>query len=170
MRKKNFLSYPIKKFILKISSTDQIDDVFSITPVILQRGWIVADTEIKEFFVYLFYFCCAGSSLLLGLLSSRVCGLFILLASLVAEHKLQDAPVSVVAAHEPSRCGSWALEHKFNSCGALAELLRSRWDLPGSGIEPVSSALAGELPVKPGKGLFKCSLIKIPVAHFCRTR
>ena len=31
----------------------------------------------------------------------------------------------------------------FSSCGARAELLRSTWDLPGPGLEPVSPALAG---------------------------
>ena len=42
-----------------------------------------------------------------------------------------------------SSCGSWALERRLSSCGAQAELLRSTWDLPGPGLEPVSSALAG---------------------------
>ena len=45
-----------------------------------------------------------------------------------------------------SRCGSWALEHRRNSCGT--------WAFPKSGIEPVSPALAGgffttEPPGKP---------------------
>ena len=39
--------------------------------------------------------------------------------------------------------GSWALEHRLNSCGTWAQLLSSRCDLPGSGIEPVFPALAG---------------------------
>ena len=39
--------------------------------------------------------------------------------------------------------GSQALEHRPNSCSTWAQLLRSMWDLPRSGIEPVSSALAG---------------------------
>ena len=30
----------------------------------------------------------------------------------------------------------------FSSCGARAQLLRSMWDLPGPGLEPVSLALA----------------------------
>ena len=54
-----------------------------------------------------------------------------------------------------SSCGSWALEHRFNSHGAPPYLLRSMWDSPGSGIEPVSPALAGgffttETPREPG--------------------
>ena len=41
------------------------------------------------------------------------------------------------------RCSSWALEHRLNSCGTQAWLLRGMWDLPGPGIEPVYPALAG---------------------------
>ena len=33
--------------------------------------------------------------------------------------------------------------HGFSSCGSRALLLHSVWDLPGPGIEPVSSALVG---------------------------
>ena len=56
-------------------------------------------------------------------------------------------------------CGSWALEHRFNSCGKRAELLLRIWDLPGSGIGPVSPALAGEFfttepPGKPNQGFY----------------
>ena len=36
------------------------------------------------------------------------------------------------------------LEHRFSSCGAQTWLLLGVWDLPRSGIEPESSALAGE--------------------------
>ena len=37
--------------------------------------------------------------------------------------------------------GSWALEHRLNSCGTQAQLC-SMWGLPGPGPEPVTSALA----------------------------
>ena len=45
-------------------------------------------------------------------------------------------------------------EHRLNSCGTRAELLCGMWDIPGSGIEPVSHALTGaffttEPPGKP---------------------
>ena len=53
------------------------------------------------------------------------------------------AQASVVAAVVLSSCGSWAPEHRLSSCGAWAELLHGMWDLPGSGIELVSLALAG---------------------------
>ena len=61
---------------------------------------------------------------------------------------------SVAAAHGLSRCGSQALEHRLSGCGAQAYLLCGLRDLPGSGIEPVSPALAGrflttEPPRKP---------------------
>ena len=55
-----------------------------------------------------------------------------------------------------SSCGSRPLERRLSSCGARAQLLRSMWDLPGPGIEPVSPALAGGLPTTapPGKPLY----------------
>ena len=40
-------------------------------------------------------------------------------------------------------CGFWTLEHWFNSCGIQALLLDGMWDLPGSGIKPISPAIAG---------------------------
>ena len=57
--------------------------------------------------------------------------------------------------HMSFRSGSaWALEHRLSSHGARAYLLHGLWDIPGSGIEPISSALAGgffttEPPGKP---------------------
>ena len=42
---------------------------------------------------------------------------------------------------------------RLSSCGTWAQLLRGRWDLPGPGIEPVSSVMASEFssPVPPEK-------------------
>ena len=56
--------------------------------------------------------------------------------------------------HMGSVVGSRALEHRLSSCGAWAYLLLGIWDLPGSGIECLSPALAGrffttEPPGKP---------------------
>ena len=42
-----------------------------------------------------------------------------------------------------SHRGTWALGLRLSSCGMQAWLLRSMWDLPGAGIEPVSPVLAG---------------------------
>ena len=41
----------------------------------------------------------------------------------------------------------------FSSCGTQAQLLCSMWDLPGTGLEPVSPALAGRFltTAPPGK-------------------
>ena len=47
-----------------------------------------------------------------------------------------------------------ALEHRLNSCGSQAQLLRSMWDLPGSGIEPVCPA-SGFFITKPPWKLYK---------------
>ena len=41
-------------------------------------------------------------------------------ASLVAEHRLLGAQISVVAARGLSSCGSQALERRLSSCGARA--------------------------------------------------
>ena len=37
----------------------------------------------------------------------------------------------------------WALGHRLNSCSTLIQWLWGMWDLPGSGIKPISPALAG---------------------------
>ena len=52
-----------------------------------------------------------------------------------------------------SSCDAQALEHRLSSCGTQAYLLRSMWDLPRPGLEPVSPALAGgfSTTVPPGK-------------------
>ena len=54
-------------------------------------------------------------------------------ASLVAEHRLQT--------------------RRLSNCGSRAQLLRGTWDPPRPGLEPVSPALAGGLPITapPGK-------------------
>ena len=61
--------------------------------------------------------------------------------------------VSVIVALRLSSCGSRALELGLSSCGAQAELLHHMWNLPGPGIKPMSSALAGGFLsiVPPGK-------------------
>ena len=35
-------------------------------------------------------------------------------------------------------CGPWAPEHRLNSCDAWTSLFCAMWDLPRSGIKPVS--------------------------------
>ena len=57
-------------------------------------------------------------------------------ASPVAEHRLQT--------------------RRLSSCGSRAQLLRSMWDLPRPGLEPVSPASAGRLSTTapPGKPSF----------------
>ena len=84
-----------------------------------------------------------------------VCGLLIEVASLVAEHGLQSTRTSVVVALGFSSHGSRALEHRLRGCSTWAELLLEMWDLPRSGAETVSSALADVLftAEPPGKPL-----------------
>ena len=60
-------------------------------------------------------------------------GPLIIVAPLVAEHRLQT--------------------RRLSNCGSQAQLLRGMWDLPRPGLEPVSPALAGRFSttVPPGK-------------------
>ena len=51
-----------------------------------------------------------------------------------------------------SSCGSQTLERRFNSCGSGTWLLYGMWDPPGSGIQPVSPALAGRLSPTESQG------------------
>ena len=72
-----------------------------------------------------------------GPLFIAVRGPLTIVTSLVAEHRLQMRSLS--------------------SCGSRAQLLRSTWDAPRPGLEPVSPALAGGFsttapPGKPWKG------------------
>ena len=55
-----------------------------------------------------------------------------------------------------SSCGSQALKHRLSSCGPQALLLHGMWNLPRSGIEFMSPALAGRFLTTepPGKPSF----------------
>lgn len=94
--------------------------------------------------IYLFWpglHCCAGFSLLV--VSRAHCPVVvhrlpIMLAALGVERRLEGAWTSVVAA-------PWAPGHRLSHRGSWAQLLPGMWDLPGSGVEPVSPALAGGL-------------------------
>ena len=88
-----------------------------------------------------------------GLLFVAVRGLLIVVASLIAEHGLQERRLQQLWCTGFSSCGSWALERRLSSCGARAQLLRGMWDLPTPGLEPVSPALAGGIltTAPPGK-------------------
>ena len=68
-----------------------------------------------------------------GPLFIAVRGPLTIAASLVAEHRLQTC--------------------RLSNCGSRTQLLRSMWDLPRPGLEPVSPALAGRFPTTapPGK-------------------
>ena len=65
------------------------------------------------------------------------------------------AQASVAVPRRLSSCGSRALEHRLSSCGTWAQLLCGMWDLPGPGLEPVSTALAGGFltTAPPGKNI-----------------
>ena len=99
-------------------------------------------------FIYLFIFAVLGLRFCARAFSScgergplliAVRGPLTVAASLVAEHRLQT--------------------RRLTSCGSRAQLLRSMWDLPRPGLEPVSPALAGRFsttapPGKPSSSFF----------------
>ena len=68
-----------------------------------------------------------------GPLPITVRGPLTIVASLVAEHRLQT--------------------RRLSNCGSRAQPLRGMWDPPRPGLKPVSPALAGRLPTTapPGK-------------------
>ena len=68
-----------------------------------------------------------------GPLFIAVCGPLTIMASLVAEHRLQT--------------------RRLSNCGSRAQLLHGMWDLPRPGLEPMSPALAGgfSTTAPPGK-------------------
>ena len=99
-------------------------------------NWIVWVILLLSFFflifIYLFILAVLGLRFCAGAFSScgkrgplfvAVCGPLTVVASLVAEHRLQTRRIS--------------------SCGSQAQLLRGMWDLPRPGLEPVFPALAG---------------------------
>ena len=71
--------------------------------------------------------CCVGFSLVAVSRGYSLVehGLLIVVASLVAEHRLQGVQASAVVARGLSSCGIWA------------QLLYGMQDLPGSGIKPI---------------------------------
>ena len=84
-----------------------------------------------------------------------------------------SAQALAAVAHSLSSCGSKALESRFNSCGPWAYLLLRMWNLPRSGIKPMSPALAGGFLYKHHQGspilklLFKWVLKTSPFLYFC---
>ena len=117
----------------------------------------------KKKFIYLFLavlglrFCVRAFSSCgeRGPLFITVRGPLTIVASLVAEHRLQT--------------------RRLSSCGARAQLLRGMWDLPGSGLEPVSPALAGRFsttvpPGKPRARVFKFNEVHFIILFFYESR
>ena len=99
---------------------------------------------LKILFIYLFLaalglrFCARAFSSCgkRGPLFIAVCGPLTIVASPVAEHRLQT--------------------RRLSNCGSRAQLLRGMWDLPRPGLEPASPAWAGRFSTTapPGKPCF----------------
>ena len=106
------------------------------------RGYLIVVFFFKFYlFIYLFLavlglrFCARAFSSCgkRGPLFIAVRGPLTIVASFVAEHRLQT--------------------HRLSSCGSRAQLLCGMWDLPRPGLKPVSPALAGRFSTTtpPGK-------------------
>ena len=78
-----------------------------------------------------------------GPLLIAVHGPLTIVASVVAEHRLQMRSLS--------------------NCGSRAQLLRGMWDLPRPGLEPVSPALAGRLSITAPPGKPQGSFLNFPL-------
>ena len=112
-------------------------------------------------FIYLFILVLAVLGLRFCVRAFSSCGkrgpLFIavhgpltIAASLVAEHRLQM--------------------RRLSSCGSRAQLLRGMWDLPRTGLEPVSPALAGRFSTTapPGKPCFHIFTLNVSIALYLK--
>ena len=82
----------------------------------------------------------------------------------------KQGPLFIVARGPLTITASLVAEHgrqtrRLRSCGSRAQLLRSMWDPPRPGLEPVSPALAGRLSTTapPGKPLFFCCLLLVNI-------
>ena len=88
--------------------------------------------------------------------------LLIVVACLVAEHRLQGMQAPVVESHGLSNQGSQALEHRLHSHGIRAWLPYGTRDLPRPGIGHLSPALPGlfttEPPEKPHEAVILSTL------------
>ena len=100
-------------------------------------------------FICLFTFGCSRSPLLHGLFCSCEWGLqsvlvlrLLFMWASLGGLGLLGTLASAVASHGLSNCGSQVLVG-LNSWGTKAQLLFNEWDLPESGIKPISPTLAG---------------------------
>ena len=110
-------------------------------PVLPSLGFSTFNVFLHFCIDFLFFvFGCAGSSLLCGLSSScskRGCSLVVVHGLLTAVDSLLEHGLQAQGLQQLQSIGSIVVE--------TAQMLRDMWDLPGSGIEPTSPALAGGL-------------------------
>lgn len=91
-------------------------------------------------------------SIVLHLSMWWLCGIFILTSTesrrplAVGSRLLSSRSTPASHCSGPSCCRARALRHTgFSSCGPQAWLPRGMWNLPGPGVKPMPSALAGRL-------------------------
>ena len=102
--------------------------------------------------------CCVGFSLVAARGSSSLVTVHGFLIAVAWPGTLRY-PGFEVATRGFSSWGSWALQHRLNSVAHGFWLFQGIWDLPRSGIDPMSPALTGrfftEPPRKPWTWNFK---------------
>ena len=128
---------------MSTASGNSVGSIFQNTSRV--HPLLIISTMIILVQVFFFFFGCAGSWLLQGLFTSyREQGLFSS-GSVWASHCsgfswceawALGAWASVLGARGLTSCSSWALEHRLNSRGTQAYLLRGMWGLPGVGSYP----------------------------------
>ena len=112
--------------------------------VLTKRLWLIFSAQCLQRSSHVFIYMCVYIYIVLFILTALdlyCCAGF----SLAAVRRLLSA-LAFLLHVGPSSCSSRALKHRLNSCDAQAQLLYNTWDLPGSGIEPLSLTLAGGFP------------------------
>ena len=115
---------------------------FLLASCLLKNSFV--EVQFGCFLICLFWLlhlsCCASFSLVVGSMGyslDMVCRLLIAVTAFVSDPGLQVVWALLVLAHELSSCSSWGLEHRLNSCDALASFLCGMWDPPRPEIETV---------------------------------
>ena len=147
---------------LSITSSRSLLKLVSIEPAISSSVIIT----LSLFFVILFISGCPGSSSLRGLSCSwGEWGL-----SQCSAFPCWEGQASVAGARGPSSCVSQVLARWLRRSGTWARLLWGMWDLPGSGIKPLSPELNWQVYSLPlsqqGSPVFIFFLKLFPKDHF----
>ena len=117
--------------------------------VLLKKSWhelyLAIRTNLPPCFSRMFFLCLFMA--VLGLCCCAGVSLSLRWAGVLSSYSAQASDCGAFSCCRApghagfSSCGPWAVELRLNNCGASAWLLCSMWDLPRSGIEPLSPTL-----------------------------